>query len=41
MCVCVQGTMSQGDVQWMTAGRGIVHAEMPVGRAPVHGLQLW
>ncbi|KAB0390970.1 hypothetical protein E2I00_018542, partial [Balaenoptera physalus] len=26
---------------WMTAGRGIVHAEMPCSEEPVHGLQLW
>ena len=25
----------------MTAGRGIVHAEMPCSEEPVHGLQLW
>ncbi|KAG8519757.1 Pirin, partial [Galemys pyrenaicus] len=28
-------------LQWMTAGRGIVHAEMPCSEEPVHGLQLW
>ena len=27
--------------QWMTAGRGIVHCEMPYGEGPGHGLQLW
>uniref|UniRef100_S4R773 Pirin N-terminal domain-containing protein n=1 Tax=Petromyzon marinus TaxID=7757 RepID=S4R773_PETMA len=28
--------------QWMTAGRGVVHSEMPVNDAgPAHGLQLW
>lgn len=27
--------------QWMTAGRGILHAEMPCSEEPVHGLQLW
>lgn len=27
--------------QWMTAGRGVVHAEMPVSEEPVVGLQLW
>ncbi|CAI5506428.1 unnamed protein product [Closterium sp. Naga37s-1] len=26
--------------QWMTAGRGVVHSEMP-GEGPTHGLQLW
>ncbi|KAF9977819.1 hypothetical protein BGZ73_004732 [Actinomortierella ambigua] len=31
-----------GDLQWITAGRGIVHAEMPIqSEAPVHGLRLW
>lgn len=25
----------------MTAGRGVVHAEMPVSEEPIHGLQLW
>ncbi|MDQ0622523.1 pirin family protein [Paraburkholderia graminis] len=40
------GTLQAGDVQWMTAGAGVVHSEMPDpsfvrtgGR--VHGLQLW
>jgi redox-sensitive bicupin YhaK (pirin superfamily) len=37
------GTLGAGDVQWMTAGRGILHQEMPegdpVGR--MHGFQLW
>ena len=27
--------------QWMTAGKGVVHAEMPVSEEPVVGLQLW
>lgn len=27
--------------QWMTAGRGILHAEMPCSEEPAHGLQLW
>ena len=27
--------------QWMTAGRGIVHCEMPFGDGVSHGLQLW
>ncbi len=34
-----QGVLKQGDVQWMTAGRGVLHSEMPHG--PVHTLQLW
>lgn len=33
------GRLSRGDVQWMTAGRGVVHAEMPLGDAVA--LQLW
>ncbi|WP_250492155.1 pirin family protein [Caballeronia sp. GAWG1-1] len=40
------GTLRPGDVQWMTAGAGVIHSEMPGeeftrlgGR--VHGLQLW
>jgi hypothetical protein len=37
------GVISSGDVQWMTAGSGIVHQEMPKGRADGHlwGFQLW
>ena len=27
--------------QWMTAGRGVVHSEMPRGKGNMHGLQLW
>ncbi len=41
-----KGTIAAGDVQWMTAGRGVVHSEMPTkaiqkdgGR--VHGFQIW
>ena len=40
------GTISAGDVQWMTAGSGVIHSEMPEkefskngGR--LHGFQLW
>jgi quercetin 2,3-dioxygenase len=38
-----RGTISAGDVQWMTAGRGIIHQEMPQGDAGgrMHGFQLW
>ena len=38
-----QGTLGAGDVQWMTAGRGIVHQEMPRGdvQGRMHGFQLW
>lgn len=37
------GTLGSGDVQWMTAGRGIMHQEMPQGDAQgrMHGFQLW
>ncbi|XP_017295409.1 pirin isoform X2 [Kryptolebias marmoratus] len=35
------GRLQPGDLQWMTAGRGVVHAEMPVSEEPVVGLQLW
>ncbi|KAM4795012.1 pirin [Rhinophrynus dorsalis] len=35
------GRLDPGDLQWMTAGRGIVHAEMPCTKEPAHGLQLW
>ena len=38
-----RGTLGAGDVQWMTAGRGILHQEMPHGDAKgrMHGFQLW
>lgn len=37
-----QGMIGPGDVQWMTAGSGIVHQEMPKGRdGRMAGLQLW
>lgn len=38
-----RGTLSGGDVQWMTAGSGILHQEMPRGnaRGQMHGFQLW
>lgn len=36
-----KGIIGAGDLQWMTAGRGIVHCEMPHGEGEVHGLQLW
>jgi len=37
------GVIAAGDVQWMTAGRGIIHQEMPKGDASgrMHGFQLW
>ncbi len=38
-----RGAITAGDVQWMTAGRGIIHQEMPKGDADgrMHGFQLW
>jgi quercetin 2,3-dioxygenase len=38
-----RGTLGAGDVQWMTAGSGIIHQEMPQGDAigRMHGFQLW
>jgi len=37
------GAIAAGDVQWMTAGRGIIHQEMPKGDVAgrMHGFQLW
>ncbi len=37
------GTLGAGDVQWMTAGSGILHQEMPQGdpKGRMHGFQLW
>ena len=41
-----RGVLRPGDVQWMTAGAGIVHSEMPSERirekgGSVHGFQIW
>ena len=38
-----RGSLGAGDVQWMTAGSGILHQEMPQGDAQgrMHGFQLW
>jgi len=38
-----RGLLGAGDIQWMTAGRGIMHQEMPRGDAQgrMHGFQLW
>jgi quercetin 2,3-dioxygenase len=38
-----KGKMTAGDVQWMTAGSGILHQEMPKGdsRGRMHGFHLW
>jgi redox-sensitive bicupin YhaK (pirin superfamily) len=40
------GSLRPGEVQWMTAGRGVVHSEMPSDRilregGRVHGFQIW
>jgi redox-sensitive bicupin YhaK (pirin superfamily) len=40
------GSLRPGDVQWMTAGRGVMHSEMPSDRilregGRVHGFQIW
>ena len=40
------GVLRPGDVQWMTAGSGLVHSEMPGARLvargrPLHGFQIW
>src|SRR4051794_28793921 len=35
------GILKAGDVQWMTAGRGLLHREMAYNKNPVHTLQLW
>ncbi|MDE3201491.1 MAG: pirin family protein [Acidobacteriota bacterium] len=38
-----KGRMTAGDIQWMTAGSGILHQEMPKGdeHGRMHGFQLW
>lgn len=38
-----RGKLTAGDIQWMTAGSGILHQEMPEGdeRGRMHGFQLW
>src|SRR3989449_4425523 len=41
-----RGVLRAGDVQWMTAGAGIIHSEMPSRRirderGPVPGFQIW
>lgn len=38
-----EGILKSGDIQWMTAGSGILHQEMPRGNSlgQVHGFQLW
>src|SRR5207249_3748497 len=41
-----RGVLRAGDVQWMTAGAGVIHSEMPSRRireegGRVHGFQIW
>lgn len=36
-----KGVIKKGDLQWMTAGKGIVHSEMPHGNEEAWVLQLW
>jgi redox-sensitive bicupin YhaK (pirin superfamily) len=36
-----QGVIGPGDAQWMTAGRGLIHNELPAEGTTVHSLQLW
>jgi redox-sensitive bicupin YhaK (pirin superfamily) len=44
-CAGHTGVVSAGGAQWMTAGRGIIHAERPLAETPdeliLHGIQLW
>ena len=36
-----KGSIKDGDCQWMTAGSGIIHQEMPVARERLFGAQIW
>ncbi|CAO2206546.1 unnamed protein product [Urochloa humidicola] len=36
-----KGTINTGDVQWLTAGRGVVHAEVPAGEGVQRGINIW
>ncbi|HUN55521.1 MAG TPA: pirin family protein [Smithella sp.] len=37
-----KGKIGPGDIQWMTAGSGVIHQEMPkASKEMMHGLQLW
>ncbi|CAO0792032.1 unnamed protein product [Mucor circinelloides] len=36
-----KGRIGPGDLQWMSAARGIVHTEIPATKDRAHGLQLW
>ena len=47
VCVCVRyakghaGRIAPGDLQWMSAARGIMHSEVPAEKTEAHGLQMW
>jgi len=36
-----RGVLGPGEVQWMTAGSGVIDSELPHGSSRVHSLQLW
>lgn len=36
-----EGIIEPGDLEWMSAGRGIMHSEMPADNEFTYGLQLW
>ncbi|WP_084384992.1 pirin family protein [Novosphingobium naphthalenivorans] len=36
-----KGTIASGEALWLTAGRGLIHNEIPIDDRPVHTLQLW
>ena len=40
-CRGADGFIGPGEVHWVTAGKGVMHAEMPFDIQPVQGLQLW
>ena len=35
------GRIAPGDLQWMSAARGIMHSEVPAEKIEAHGLQMW
>merc|ERR1719421_2429398 len=36
-----RGRLAAGDLQWMSAARGIMHSEVPESRSEARGLQMW
>lgn len=36
-----KGVIGSGEALWLTAGRGLIHNEIPIDDRPVHALQLW